>query len=293
MPAPLAITYFTDPGCPWAYSGMPALAVLRWRYGAQLRWSITTVGLAEDPQGYVDRGYTPAGSARGYRYFRRYGMPFSTEPRSRIPATAPACRAIVAVRQLAPERVWAVLRELQFGWFTTARVMDEEDALRKCLTEVEGLDADRVIGQLGHADVQREYRADKAAARSAEGSPTDFQGKAANTDGLVRYTAPSLILAAGERTLEAGGFQPVEAYDLVVANLDPTLQRRPPPEEPLVALRAFDHGLTTMEVAALMAHNNQTPDRGAAEDALISLTAEGHARRRPLGDDALWTAVRG
>jgi hypothetical protein len=32
----------------------------------------------------------------------------------------------------------------------------------------------------------------------------------------------------GQR-LEAGGFQPVEANDLVIANLDPTLERRPPP----------------------------------------------------------------
>ncbi|MGA9874314.1 MAG: hypothetical protein WBQ21_00710 [Solirubrobacteraceae bacterium] len=30
------------------------------------------------------------------------------------------------------------------------------------------------------------------------GCPTEFQGKAAQSDGPVRYTAPSLILRAGD-----------------------------------------------------------------------------------------------
>ena len=29
----ISVTHFTDPGCPWAYSASPALAVLHWRYG--------------------------------------------------------------------------------------------------------------------------------------------------------------------------------------------------------------------------------------------------------------------
>jgi protein-disulfide isomerase-like protein with CxxC motif len=36
------VTYFNDPGCPWGYSVSPALAVLRWRYGSQLRWRLAT-----------------------------------------------------------------------------------------------------------------------------------------------------------------------------------------------------------------------------------------------------------
>ena len=37
-----------------------------------------------------------------------------------------------------------------------------------------------------------------------------------------------------------------------------------------------------------MAHNNQLPDRIAAEAALIELLGDGAVRRTPLGDDALW-----
>jgi len=41
-------------------------------------------------------------------------------------------------------------------------------------------------------------------------------------------------------------------------------------------------------VAAIMAHNNQQPDRTAAEQALIELSGAGAVRRQALGDDALW-----
>jgi protein-disulfide isomerase-like protein with CxxC motif len=92
------VTHFTDPGCPWAYSASPAHAVLRWRYGDQLQWRLVTIGLTEQADQYVRRGYTPAGSARGYLRFRHRGMPFATQPRARVAATGLACRAIVATR---------------------------------------------------------------------------------------------------------------------------------------------------------------------------------------------------
>ena len=85
------------------------------------------------------------------------------------------------------------------------------------------------------------------------------------------------------------GFQPVEAYDVVIANLDPTLRREPPPETPEPLLGRFSLGTTTQEVAACLAQGNEPPDRQAAESALLELVADGKAQRSPLGDDALWT----
>ena len=104
----------------------------------------------------------------------------------------------------------------------------------------------------------------------------------------MRFTAPSVVFQSNGTALVAGGFQPVEAYDILVANLDPTLTRQAPPETPEPLLEAFPRGLTTQEVAALMAQGNDAPDRRAAEAALIELVAEGKATRQPLGDDALW-----
>src|SRR4029077_12163264 len=85
-------------------------------------------------------------------------------------------------------------------------------------------------------------------------------------------------------------FQETGAYDVLVANLDPSLDRRPAPDDPAPLVEAFPRGLTTQEVAMLLAQGNDAPDRPAAELALLELVADDRAVRIPLGDDALWTA---
>jgi len=197
----ISVTHFTDPGCPWAYSASPALAALAWRYGDQLDWRLVLIGLTETSEQYLRRGYTPLGAARGQRRFRRWGMPLAAEVKPRVAATSRACRALVAVRRQAPDRLDQALRALQFLQFTTSGVLDDEDDLRGALATVEGLDADAVIAALADPEVTAEYEADRRLARSAEGSPTEFQGKAARTDGPVRYTAPSLVFERGPRSM--------------------------------------------------------------------------------------------
>ena len=283
------VIHFTDPGCPWAYSALPAHTTLRWRYGDQLRWELVMIGLTEDASQYAARGYTPTRSALGYRRFRRFGMPFQVTPKARLSATAPACRAIVATRLDAPALEGAALRALQFAQFTTTGTLDDPDTLRSALADVEGLDADAVVARIDDPEVATAYESDRARARAAAGSPTEFQGRAADTDGAVRYTAPSLVFETpGEQRLEAGGFQPIEAYDVVIANLDPTLERRPPADDPAEVLGAFPYALSTVEVAAVMAEHLSAPDLVGVEAALIAATGEGRAERRPAGDGSLW-----
>src|SRR3954449_5010056 len=287
MPA-IDVTHYSDPGCPWAWSASPALAVLQWRYGDQLAWRHVMIGLTETGAVYEGRGYTPARSARGYRGFRHRGMPFSTAPRERIHGTWPMCRVVVATRLLAPEREWTVFRALQFAQFTSTLYLEDYANLRQAIATVPGIDADAIVETARGEDVERAFATDRDDARSAAGSPTEFQGKSANYDGRVRYTAPSLKFTAGERTLEAGGFQPIEAYDVCIANLDTGLERRAPAEDAAEILPEFPDGLTTAEVALIMTPNNGAPDLGAAEDSLIALTGAGDAVRVAFGHDALW-----
>ena len=287
----MEIAHFTDPGCPWAWSASPAHTVLRWRYGDALRWRLVMIGLTESAEQYLARGYSPARQARGYQRFRRYGMPFSTQPRRRIAATGRACRAVVATRLLDAPRELEAFRALQLGMFTGGLVLDEDADIALALERVPGLDVRAIVGALDDPEVERAYEADRSEARTAAGSPTEFQGKAARTDGPVRYTAPSLIFETNGRRLEAGGFQPVEVYDVVVANLDPTLERREPPESAREVLVALPHALTTQEVAAVLCRGNDAPDPDAAEAELVELVAAGQAARESVGDGALWTAA--
>jgi 2-hydroxychromene-2-carboxylate isomerase len=288
MSKTIQATLYSDPACPWAYSGVPALRVLDWRYGSQLEWRLVLIGLTEDASQYVARGYTPLRGALGQLRFRRFGMPFSPQPKERVSATARACRVVVAARLLSPGSEWAVFRALQLANFTTPLVLDDDAQLLAVLRDVPGVDAEAVIGRLDDPEVTEAYERDRAEARTAAGSPAEFQGKTAATDGPVRYTAPSVVFERDGVRLEAGGFQTIEAYDVLVANIDPTIERQPVPDTPLPLLARFPEGLTTQEVTLLMTDGNDATDRAAAEEALIDLVAAGSATRQPLGDDALW-----
>jgi 2-hydroxychromene-2-carboxylate isomerase len=287
----IAATLYSDPACPWAYSANPALRVIEWRYGEQLDWRLVLIGLTEDASQYEARGYTPERAALGQLRFRRFGMPFSPSPKARISATARACRAVVAARILDPGSEWRVFRALALANFTTPLLLDEDTQLADALDAVPGLRGREIVAMLDAPEVSEAYERDRAESRTAAGSPTELQGKTAASDGPVRYTAPSVVFEHEGHRLEAGGFQPVEAYDVLVANLDPTLSREPVPPSPAPLLQYFSDGLTTQEVAALLTEGNDAPDRQAAEATLIELVASGDAIRRPLGDDALWQAA--
>ena len=271
------VTFHIDPGCPFGYSAWPALSAMRWRFGDQLRWRTVMIGLAEDPAEYEERGYDRLFFATSQAGFRKHGMPFSPQVKARVHATSPACRALVAVRQRDPELEIPALRALQFAQFTTDALLDEPDDLRAALEPL-GL-ADAVDG-IDDLDVWAAYDRDRAEARSAADSPAFAQGKTAGE----RYTAPSLIFERDGERMEAGGFQTLEAYDVVLANLAPELERRPAPETVADVLAAFPYPLTTAEVAAVAGDD--------AEEQLLAGQAEGVVERAALGDGALWSLAR-
>jgi hypothetical protein len=215
-------------------------------------------------------------------------MPFTTEPRERIHGTWPMCRVVVATRRLAPERERAVFRARQFAQFTSAADLEDPNQLKAAIAWVPGIDPDAIIAAASDRETEQLFEQDRDAARTAAGGPTEFQGKSANTDGRVRFTAPSLRLTnEHKQTLEAGGFQSLEAYDVLIANLDQSLERRAPAEDAAEVLNAFPDGLTTAEVALIMTVDKFTPDLNKAEDSLIAAIGEG-AARLPFGHDALW-----
>jgi 2-hydroxychromene-2-carboxylate isomerase len=282
-------TLFNDPACPWGYSANPALRFLEWRYGAQLDWRLVVIGLREVP--FVpEGGFDPAASAARLRVFkRRYGMPFAPVLKSRPAATARGCRAIVAARLLDPGAEWRVMRALQFAQFTSGLLLDDDESIREALAGVPGVDAAAIVDRLDDPDVSEAYERDRAEARSAAGTAIETQGKASTSDGPVRFTAPSIVFERDGRSLVAGGWQTVLSYDVVVANLDPALEVTPPPETPAPLLERFTDGLTTAEVATLLAPSpDYVADHEAAEHALLALVASGGAARMPLGHDALW-----
>lgn len=285
-------TLFIDPVCPWGYSASPALRILEWRYREQLEWEMVLIGLSS-PDGPPVK-FTPTQLASLQVLIRdRFGMPFALEPKARSFTSSRSCEALAAVRKVSPGSEWRALRALQLLFFNTPFLPDDDGQIADALETVSDLDVGAVMAAIETAPVQEAYDADRRRSRTAAGSPSELQGKTADSPEGIRYTAPSVIFSDGSRNLEAGGFQPVEAYDVIVANLDPSIRRFDPPGDPAEALSLYSGGLTTQEVAALLATGLETPDRVAAEQALIGLVGEGRASRVPLGNDALWIARQG
>jgi protein-disulfide isomerase-like protein with CxxC motif len=280
---------YTDPGCPWAYSANPALRVLEWRFRDQLSWRLVMIGLREEASEAAIRSFDGERSlARWHGFEERYGMPFATVPKSRPSGTGRGCRAVVAAGIDAPGSEWAVLRALQLAYFTTELLLDDVESIGRTLSRLPG--ADGLAARVDDADVIAEYERQRAETRSAEGTPAHAQDKTTGSDGLVRYTAPSVLIRRGDETAYAGGWQPLLAYDTLLANVAPELERAAPPEAPEPLLAFFPGGLTTAEVALLLAHGSDPwPDRDGAREQLVALEAAGWVVRENVGRDAVWS----
>jgi 2-hydroxychromene-2-carboxylate isomerase len=283
------VTYFCDPGSPWGYAASPQLALLRYRYGPQLRFRLVVVGLWETHREREAIGYEPVGTAQGGRLFRRFGMPFSTAPRPRVLGSGRPCRAVVAARIRHPGREHDVLRALQFAYFTTDLMVDTDEGIAAALDVVSGLDAGTIVGALDDPEVEAAYAADRDEARTAAGSPSEFIGSAVpDPSGVVRYTPPTLALEQGANRIEVGGYQPLDSYEVAIANIDRTLERRWNASDPIDALERVGYPMTTFEIATCMAEPRLAPDPGPAEDALVALAADGRVTRTERGADAVW-----
>ena len=226
----ISVTHFSDPGCPWAYSASPALAVLRWRYGDQLAWRHVMIGLTEDGD-----AVRPARLHAGSRWPRATGASATAACRS---ADRPARAAARHLAGLPRDRRHAAAGRPSASGRCSARCssrssrrrcsLERDEDLRAALATSPGLDADAVLAALDDADVERGLRGRPRRGahrrRLADGVPG--QGREHRRRACATPRRRSSSPTDDGRRLEAGGFQPLEAYDVCVANLDPTLERR-------------------------------------------------------------------
>jgi predicted DsbA family dithiol-disulfide isomerase len=288
-PHGITVTHVTDPLCPWAYSFEPVLRTLEARYGDQLEFRTVLIDLVSTIEESLARGSSAEGRALSALRFRRLGMPSTPHVRERVIASAPACLLIKAAALQAADLAEALLRALRLAWYTTDLLLDTDEALAAVCDSVHGLDTSRAISDSHGEHVRAAYEADQLEARTPHPTASALR-RTANSDGAERHTAPTLLFTAEDgRSIVVPGFQPFEAYDVTLMNLEPGLVRLPPPEiDELLA--AYPGGLTSQEVARVRADTTAPVDRQAAEQALTHLAATGRARRVAVGDDALWRA---
>ncbi len=274
------ITEFTDPGCPWAYSAEPFRRRLNWLYGDSLEWEVRLVGLAERPEEFEERELDPERQAASFkRISREHGMPIDTRVRPRMAATLPACRAVVAARRHAPDRMRLLLRRLRVRHFA-GHLLDEPETLRDAALDA-GIAPGELAEWMGEPETEQELREDLKQARRPMPAARILDHKLANWSGGRRYTCPSyeiVRLADGVR-ISVPGFQPFGVYDVITANLVPGLERRDPPETVEEVLSWTGTPLATHEVAVVcdISHDE-------ARERLGRVATEQH-----VGFDGFWT----
>jgi len=278
--ADVCITEYTDPGCPWAYSAEPFRRRLSWLYGDALEWRVRMVGLAESPDEYVEHGFTPERQSRAFASIARdHGMPIDTSVRPRMAATMPACRAVVAARLHAPDRMRRLLRRLRVRHFA-GELLDEPATIAAAARDA-GIDPADLERWTAGDDVETALREDMAASRHPIDAARVLDEKLANWSGGRRYTCPSyeIVRVADGVKIAVPGFQPFPVYDVVTANLVPGVDRRDPPGSVEEVLAWTGTPLATKEVAVVC-------DIGFAEarERLGRAAVEQH-----VGADGFWT----
>ena len=280
MPADVCITEYTDPGCQWAYSAEPFRRRLTWLYGDRLEWRVKLVGLAESPDEYREKGFTPEKQARAFASIARdHGMPIDSSVRPRMAATIPSCRAVVAARLHAPEAERPLLRRLRIRHFS-GELLDEPETIHGAARDA-GIDPADLDRWTAEPAVEEALRDDMASARHPMSAARVLDDKLANWSGGRRYTCPSyeIVRTADGVRIAVPGFQPFPVYDVVTANLVPGVDRRDAPDDVTEVLRWAGTPLASKEVAVVCDISVQD-----AREALGHVADEQH-----VGFDGFWS----
>jgi predicted DsbA family dithiol-disulfide isomerase len=275
----LKITEFTDPGCPFAWSAEPARRRLQWLFGDQLSWELCMVGLSQHASDYEDKGFTPERQSAAFRHLsREHRMPMDFSLRSRMAATVPACRAVVAVRRHRPEQEAVMLRALRVLHFSGS-LLDAPETLAAA-AEQAGVEPRELEAWMAEPETEAALAADIEAAREPTAGALAQAHKLAGTEnGGHRYTCPSYEIQRPDGvSLSVPGFQPVAAYEVAIANLAPELERRDDPADVGEVLAWADAPLATAEIAAVCGLS--------LEDARAQLGAVAHEQH--IGFEGLW-----
>jgi putative protein-disulfide isomerase len=156
------IIYFADPMCSWCWGFSPVIEKIVARYGGGLPIRLVMGGLRagntkpmdqgmkEDIRGHWQHVSEQTGQEFDYSFFERDGFVYDT---------GPACRAVVAVRQISPGRELVFLKTLHEAFYKRGIDLTKGSELLRVAIEF-GLD-ERVFSQyFSEEDCSRELVGD-------------------------------------------------------------------------------------------------------------------------------------
>jgi putative protein-disulfide isomerase len=183
--------YFADPMCSWCYGFGPVVTELTRKFEGRLGLRLVMGGLRAGesrPMRDKDRSYMRDAWARvseasgqpfDHAFFDREAFTYDTEP---------ACRAVVAMRRLAPERALDFLGRVSAAFYAANRDITRDDVLADVAAEA-GLDRERFAAELAAAETRNETVGDFLTAKQSgvEGFPLLAAGTEATGYALVTH----------------------------------------------------------------------------------------------------------
>lgn len=183
--------YFADPMCSWCYGFSPVITALAAQFAGRLPVQLVMGGLragntqAMRPQDkdYIRGAWTRVGEASGqpfdFAFFERDTFVYDTEP---------ACRAVVTMRRLAPDKALSFMGAIQRAFYGNNRDITQTEVLASIAAEAAGIDAASFTAEFMAPETRNETFRDFLVAQQAgvQGFPCLVAGN--ERDGFAQVT---------------------------------------------------------------------------------------------------------
>ena len=215
---PVRVRYLTDPACPWSWASEPTVRRLVTDFGDELRFAYVMGGMARD---YGAGSDAPGGGGDVYSQLVARWLEVADEGRmpldprlwieGPIGSTYPACMAVKAAAQQAPDGGGAYLRVLREGLLCFRRKLDTTEALVEEARRA-GLDVERFRVDLASNATLEAFGADLGEVRDVP-DQARAEGRVRCSVGHERVPFPTLVFVAedGRRHWVVGN-RPYEDY---------------------------------------------------------------------------------
>ena len=278
----VTVSYHTDPACPWSWGAEPAIRKLMTEFGEGLKWVFVMAGLARDLAS--DAHVRAERIEEWLTVSEKTGAPLDPLLWRDGPlrSTYPACMAVKAAQELAPDGGYAYLRRLREGILCERRRLDGTEALVEEARAV-GLDVERFRLSLRSHAIVEAFGADLEATAALAGEAADPEGR--SSVGREGVPLPTAVLEGPVERRSVSGAAPYEVFReaAVACGAAPPPARRLGVEQ---ALGRFGR-LTTREVEVLC----ELPGPRAGAE-LWGLAEAWKVRALPVLTGHLWEAAR-
>ena len=156
------ILYLADPMCSWCWGFSPVIGELAEDYADRADLRVIAGGLFPGTAEPMDRHFKASVREHWEHVEQRTGQPFDFSFFERddfVYDTEPACRAVVAARELDRSRVLEMLRGLHHAFYAENRDITERGVATEVAADV-GIDADRFCAALESDTIRDRMRHD-------------------------------------------------------------------------------------------------------------------------------------